>query len=58
MQGKKGIWMKILQEQVDLVPIAIQVWNFSNYHLKGLDKELPTERHVVITVSFSLPRSP
>ncbi|XP_063937001.1 nudix hydrolase 8 isoform X1 [Daucus carota subsp. sativus] len=24
MQGKKGIWMKILQEQVDLVPIAIQ----------------------------------
>ncbi|KAK1365315.1 putative Mutt domain protein [Heracleum sosnowskyi] len=24
LKGKKGVWMKILQEQVDLVPIAIQ----------------------------------
>lgn len=23
-QGKKGVWLKILQEQADLVPIAIQ----------------------------------
>lgn len=25
MQGKRGVWLKILQEQADLVPIAIQV---------------------------------
>ena len=24
-QGKKGIWLKILSEQADLIPIAIQV---------------------------------
>lgn len=25
VQGKRGVWLKILQEQADLVPIAVQV---------------------------------
>jgi hypothetical protein len=25
MQGKKGVWLQIVEEQSDLVPIAIQV---------------------------------
>jgi hypothetical protein len=25
MQGKRGVWLKILLDQADLVPIAIQV---------------------------------
>ncbi|RWW69842.1 hypothetical protein BHE74_00022526, partial [Ensete ventricosum] len=54
MQGKKGIWLKLLEEQAELVPVALKLLVFHSLGACGEREEVSSEvlRHMEVADRF------